>query len=78
MEEYYYIEELCPVYHYRGLFPVAYEKDGETYRKKGMYCQLVAEGKCKKSRECAAWMAAPDTLDPSLSWRLQEKPFGRE
>lgn len=78
MEKYYYVEELCPVSHYRGLFPAAYEKTEEGYRKRGMSCQLAAEGRCGQSAECPVSLAAPGLLPKDLEWKLCEKLLGRE
>lgn len=77
MEKYYYIEELCPLSHYRGLFPVAYEKTEEGYRKKAMACRLVEDGTCRQPAECSAFRAASVLLEKEQEWKLCEELLGR-
>lgn len=79
MEKYFYIEELCPVCHYRGLFPAVYEKTGEGYRKRRMCCRILEEGRCHlPQEECQAFAALPELLPRDQEWKLCENLLGRE
>lgn len=61
--EIYYVEEFCPVDSYKCHMPVEYEfKDGK-YHKVRCACHNVLDNKCDKSKECAHYKIAPDTLN---------------
>lgn len=77
MEKYFYIEELCPLCHYRGLFPAVYERDGEGYRRKAMVCRQVEDGKCQQSAGCPVFLAAPEQIPRELEWKMCDQLLGR-
>lgn len=79
MQKYFYCEEFCPTSHYRGLYPLSYNKNDEgIYQKSHMYCDLVERGECHLDKECPVFLAAPDTIDHEQEWRLYSKKLGTQ
>lgn len=61
-----YVEEFCPVWHYRCLMPVEYEEiesGGDWYQKTACVCTKTQDGTCTDGTVCSHFKNAEDKLD---------------